>query len=1020
MRDLPSGTVTFFFSDIEGSTRLLESLPHDYPELLERHRRVVRAAFGRHDGVEVSTEGDSFFAVFSRAADAVRAAIEIQRGMAAQEWAEGAEVKVRIGLHTGEGRLSEGDYVGLDVHRAARIGGSANGGQILLSASTRSLVGDGLDEGSVLRDLGEFRLRDLRGRERLFQVVARGAPDDLRPPRSPGGARSNVPAPSSPLVGREEELETLIHMLSTDDVRLITLTGPGGIGKTRLSLAAAPAVSGRFPDGVLFVDLSATRDRAAVLGAIVEALGLSIGADDDLRDALAERLRPLRLLLILDNFEQAMAAVNDLAELLRACPQLVFLVTSREALRIRGERLVPLGPLSLPDPATGSGAVGDLERYEAVRLFMYRAREARPGFSLSEANGPLVADICVRLDGLPLAIELAAARLSLFSLEELSDRLRSRLDALRSGQRDLPGRQRTLRSTIEWSYELLDDDEKQLFTVLSLFASARVDAVESVVERLEQLRNVDPVERLASLVDKSLLRSVEDPGGRRLVMLETIREYAADRLAQDPALGSVARRAHAEYFNEFAASRRGWLQGERREAGLDDLAAELGNLQLAWLYFVEAQELAALHSMLDVLWPLYEARGSYHAAIALTNDLLGVLSASAPGPERAHQQAVISLSLARGMLALRGYTEEVERLYLQALAASDRTASLPRQLPVLRSLASFYLYRGEVDKTAAIGRQLLELADDQGDAELLVEGHLLVGPPLALTGQPEEGLGHLERALELFDPDRHGKTPLRLGPRPGVAAAAVAALLYWLFGYPETSAARAATALELAARLRHPYSLAYATFHVAYLDVIAGRFESGDRHAQEVIRIAQENDYRIWEALGLVVEGVCHAAVDDAQVGLERMTRGIALYEGVQAPPVFWPAVLSLRAQACTMAGRHAEALDLLDRAISLDGGDAASIAVLLQKSELLGAMGERQQAEAGLWLTLDRSAQAGARWTELRAATRLAQLGATRDGVDAVTRLRDVYASLPEGHATPDVLAARSILDATGPARLD
>ncbi len=340
-------------------------------------------------------------------------------------------------------------------------------------------------------------------------------------------------------------------------MRLLTLLGPGGIGKTRLALQAAADRSLRFDGGVYLVDLAAARSPGDVLQAIVEAVGVELAADADLRDALAAELGPRRLLLLLDNFEQVVDAAEDVAVLLQRCPQLKLLVTSREALGIRGEQTFAVEPLALP--ARRTATADEAARSAAVRLFVDRARQARPDFVLTDANAEVVAEICARLDGLPLAIELAAARLRLLSPTELRDRLRSRLDLLRGGARDLPARHQTLQRTIEWSYELLDEEERSVFELLSLFPSARIEAVEHVAGGLEHLAGLDVVDRLGSLVDKSLVRASEDDGETRLSMLGTIREYADARLRGDPALHLAASRGHAAYFAELAAAERGDL-----------------------------------------------------------------------------------------------------------------------------------------------------------------------------------------------------------------------------------------------------------------------------------------------------------------------------------------------------------------------------------------------------------------------------------------------------------------------------
>jgi predicted ATPase len=648
-----------------------------------------------------------------------------------------------------------------------------------------------------------------------------------------------------------------------------------------------------------------------------------------------------------------------------------------------------------------------------VRLFVARAHEVRPRFLLTDDNAAVVAEICARLDGLPLAIELAAARLNLFSPQELRDRLQSRLDLLRGGARDLPARQRTLRSTIEWSYDLLDVEERGIFQLFSVFSSARVDSLEEVAARLESLAAIDVIERLASLVDKSLVRGAEEARGQRLSMLDTIREYAAERLDAEPELRTAARRSHAEYFASFAQARHDDLHGPGRDGALADLAAELGNLQAAWRYCVDAGDIAQLNKLVDALWTLHDARGWYHGAVALTNDLLEVLSTAEPSPDRAEEEITLRMSLARGLLALRGYTEEVEELYREALALPGSAGAVPKRFPVLRSLASFHLYRGEVDKTAAIGREVLALAEQQQDTSLQVEGHLLLGPALAFLGEGSAGLDHLERAIALFDPERHGRARFRLGPNPGVAARAISGLLHWLFGHPGTAARRAASALDLAQQLHHPYSLAYATFHVALLELWSRRLDLAYERADGVLKIAEEHDYEIWRALGLVLRGVTMAGLGRPEDGLAQTKRGITLYENLRTPPVFWPQVLGLKAEACALAGRTSDALDVVDQAAGLAvEGSWDSAGLKVQKADLLVSLGDGEGAERCLLHAFDEAGGVGARMTQLRAATRLARLAETTGRRDATALLREVFETFSEGFDTPELLEAQAVLN--------
>jgi predicted ATPase len=473
VRELPRGTVTFLFTDIEGSTRLLHELgAAEYAEALAEHRRVLREAFERHDGVEVDTQGDAFFVAFPTAPGALEAAREAQAAL---------DLPVRMGLHTGTPLLTEEGYVGADVHRAARIAAAGHGGQVLVSTAAAALVG--ADE---LRDLGEHRLKDLSAPERIFQL----GDEDFPPLKTL--YRTNLPIPATPFLGREHELADVQELLARDDARLLTLTGAGGSGKTRLALHAAGEAAEAYPDGVWWVPLAPLADPADVGPAAARALGGG--------GSLPEIVDGRRLLLLLDNFEHVVDAAPEVAAVLSECPHADLLVTSRERLRVQGEQVYP---------------VPVLERPEACRLFVARARAAQPDFEPDE----LLDELCARLDDLPLAIELAAARTSLLSTAQLLDRLGSRLDLLRGG-RDAETRQRTLRATIEWSYELLEPEERKLLAALSVFRGGWT------LEAAEQVADAD-LELLQSLVDKSLVRRWE---ADRFGMLETIREFAAEPL----------------------------------------------------------------------------------------------------------------------------------------------------------------------------------------------------------------------------------------------------------------------------------------------------------------------------------------------------------------------------------------------------------------------------------------------------------------------------------------------------------
>jgi predicted ATPase/class 3 adenylate cyclase/DNA-binding CsgD family transcriptional regulator len=589
MRELPIGTVTLLFTDIEGSTRLLQQLGDRYANVLAECRYLLRATFQEWNGHEVDIQGDAFFVAFARATDAVLAAVEVQRALAAHPWPGGVAVGVRIGLHTGEPSLTSEGYVGLDVHRAARIMSAGHGGQVLLSQTTANLVEQELPADVTLRDLEEHRLKDLGRPRRLYQLVISDLPADFPPLKTLDTSPNNLPVQFTPFIGREQELTSVQQLLLREDVRLVTLTGPGGTGKTRLGLQVSAELSGSFGDGVFFVNLAPLSDPALVLSTIAQTLGIREVAGQSLLERLSEELQPKQVLLLLDNFEQVVSAALVVADLLAACPQLKVLVTSRMVLHVRAEYEFAVPPLALPDPTHLRDLVA-LSQYEAVALFLQRAQAVKPDFHMTTANARAVAEICIRLDGLPLAIELAAARIKLLPPPALLARLAHRLQVLTSGARDVPVRQQTLRNTIAWSYHLLDAQEQRLFRQLSVFVGGcTLEAIEAIHTALSGETDAGLVlDGVGSLIDKSLLQQREMQVGKehepRLLLLETIREYGLEALATSGEL-EAARQAHALYYLALAEQAEPHLKGSEQGRWYARLEQEQGNLRatLAWL-----------------------------------------------------------------------------------------------------------------------------------------------------------------------------------------------------------------------------------------------------------------------------------------------------------------------------------------------------------------------------------------------------------------------------------------------------
>jgi predicted ATPase/class 3 adenylate cyclase len=607
MPTLPVGDVTFLLTDIEGSTRLVHELGSGFKPLLERHHAILRQAIADNRGVEVSTEGDAFFAVFQSALDAVGAAVRGQRMLAAETWPNRVSVLVRMGLHTGEAVLGGDNYLGVDVHRTARIAAAAHGGQVLLSETTRALVHGRLADDLGLRDLGRHRLKDLPEPEHLHQLVIEGLRDAFPAPRSTDVSPTNIISPPTALVGRDRELSELEELLAS--TRLLTLTGPGGMGKTRLATELGARAAGRFRDGVFLVPLETFEERSPAAGEIGQTIGARLPGQRDPEDNLVEHVAEREMALVLDNLEQLAAAGQLVSRLLGSAPGLRVVATSRIPLHVTGEQEYPVPPLDVPrlDDKT---SVDDLVRVEAVALFVDRARRAKPGFQLTAADAEAVAAICRRLDGLPLAIELAAARVKIFSPTALLGRLDHALPLLGTGNVDVPARQRTLRAAIEWSCALLGPPEQAFFRRLTVFSGGwTVDAADEIVAPHTEL-GVDVVDGLTSLVDHSLIRTMPDDGSgeTRFDMLQLIREYGAERLAETDD-GAIVGRRHADWVLRLTATAAPIIEMGRDPAWLDRLAREHDNIRTALRWAITSGDPEIGLRIAAATWRFWQQRG---------------------------------------------------------------------------------------------------------------------------------------------------------------------------------------------------------------------------------------------------------------------------------------------------------------------------------------------------------------------------------------------------------------------------
>ncbi len=726
------------FSDIEGSTVLVRRLGDRYGEALSAQRAVLRAAIGAWRGHEMGTEGDSFFVVFRSAGDAVACCLAAQRALTGHDWPGGVAVRVRMGLHSGEPARHEDGYIGLDVHRAARIAAAAHGGQVVLSDAARLLAASRLPVEVSLRDLGFHRLKDIEAPERMYQLVAAGLQEGFPPLRSLG-TQASLPVSMTPLVGREGELEQLRTTIARPQVRLITLTGPGGVGKTRLALAAAASLAEAFPHGVFFTALAAVHVAEVMWKTLADSLDVS--GDGPAADEVTAYLGERRALLVLDNLEQLDGAAEVVATLMAAAPSVVVLATSRRPLHLPGEHEQPVPPLELPRDVD----LGAVAACGAARLFAQQADMVRPGFTLTEGNAADIAGICGRLDGLPLAIELAASRVKLLTPKALLARLGQSLELADAGA-GRPLRQQTLRKTMAWSYDLLAPDVAGVFRRMSVFAGGcDLDALAAVAVTGHG-QAADPLQLAADLLDVSLITVTEGAGGEpRAGMLETIRQYALGRLEQASELDDTRRR-HAEHYAALAERMRERLGGPEHLASLDRLEAEHDNLRgaLAWSLETHAadqagdDERAALGlRLVQALVPFWYQHGHAIEGRRWLQRAMDLTSADAGAP-----LARITHGLGI-LLAEQGESDGARLFFERSLAISRDLGDRDQQARTLSSLGITHRHLGDLDTARSLLEESIAIVRETGSASALAAA-------LCHLGQVESGAGNFERARQVL------------------------------------------------------------------------------------------------------------------------------------------------------------------------------------------------------------------------------------------------------------------------------
>jgi predicted ATPase/class 3 adenylate cyclase len=869
---LPSGTVTFLFSDIEGSTRLLQELGERYPEVLEDHNRLVRAAFAENGGHEVGSQGDAFFFVFSSARNAVAAAVAAQKALGQHPWPDGTTVRVRIGLHTGEGTLAGDDYVGLDVHRAARIAAAGHGGQILVSQVTRVLVDGDLPESVSLIDLGPHRLKDLQKTEHIFQVVHPELTSRFPALRSLDISPHNLPVQITSFIGREEEMAEIRRLLA--DVHLVTLRGPGGAGKTRLAIQVAADHLDSFLDGVWLVELAPIADPANVPQTVASSLGLREPARAA-TEVLAEYLRTRSLLLVLDNCEQVLEATAALcAMLLRQCPNLRVLATSRETLGVTGERIFQVQPLALPDPGE-AGSADMANQFAAVRLFVERAAGYQPGFKVTDDNIRAIVELCRRLDGIPLAIELAAARVRVLSVEQILARLEDRFRLLTGGPRTGLAHHQTLRAALDWGYDLLTDNERAMFRRVAVFAGGfTLEAAEGVCAG-GVIDAGEVLDLLARLVDKSLVTVEQISAEVRYRLLETIRQYGLERL-RDAGEEAAVRERHRAHFLELAEEAEMELLGPDQKTWLDRLETDHDNLRAALEWSRSSPDRIEVGLRLaGSLTHFWEVRGYWEEGRRWLDDLL---PRTDPSPSLARVKA---MTAAAGLALKDGDMPRVEALANESLALS-------RQLGDKRGAASCLVILGvracrleDYGAAEALGGEGLTLSRETGDNFATAWAQAVLGLVARARGDLDRADGLLMESLKALRMIGHRwASAIVLGNLGMIARDR---------GELDRAVAHLEEALEI---LRQLGDKSYASYTLLNLGTIASArhdYERAGRLYRECLGLRKE----LQETRGIVT---CLAALGCTAAGLMDYRKAAVLFgaydaqreaTGASIPPIF-------------------------------------------------------------------------------------------------------------------------------------
>lgn len=860
--NLPTGTVTFLFTDIEGSTKIWERCPEAMRHALARHDVLLREAIEAHSGYVFKTVGDAFCAAFPTAPDALHAALDSQLILLKEEWGETGPLKVRMGLHTGEAEERDNDYFGQTLNRAARLQSLAYGGQTLVSQSTYELVRDRLPGDVKLQPLGLHRLKDLNRAEQVHEIYHPHLPFDFPSLRSLDSFPNNLPIQLTSFVGREAEMEAIKQLLASHP--LVMLLGPGGTGKTRLSMQIGANMLEQFPDGVWLIELAPISDPALVAQTVASVVGVKEAAGCSLTQTLLETLKPRTTLLILDNCEHLIAACARLAHaLLQSCPHLQILASSREGLNIPGETVYRVPSLRLPDPKKRH-TLASLSQFEAVRLFVDRAVSIQSAFAVTNQNAPALAQLCTRLDGIPLAIELAAARIRSLSVEEINAKLDNCFRLLTGGSRTALPRQQTLRALIDWSYDMLAEPEKTLLRRLSVFSGGWTLEAASAVGAGGDVEDWEVLDLLTGLSDKSLVVAEQEGEHTRYRLLETIRQYARDRLMESGEIETIRQQHHA-WFAQFVGETSTRLSGPGQQAALDTLEKEHDNMRAAleWAIVSESASALRMAATLGAFWYLggylREGREQLERALAVR-----------PGEQTPEVQVEACFQI--GRLAVEQSDFQFARPYLErCVTLARQTDNKRRAASALNSLGIISLQQGEYTPARSLFEESLALHRELGNKTGIASGLSNLGNLTQDQGDYAAAKALQEESWAIYQ---------ELGDKRGVANALInlGSTLY-LSGDIDRARALTEQSLSIGQELNDEWYCAYSLCNLATILKHQGDYARARLLAEECLAIVRSVGDTGQTAAALAIMGEIACAERDYVSARSLFTESLGLQQ---------------------------------------------------------------------------------------------------------------------------------------------